>query len=228
MNQPNIPKPIIGKDAFIAFSKTSRPNTAPSDQEVSSEAEQIRKQWPTPTELSMLVAAIWREASANDFKRRDCLRKALQLWIECAEHLDYEANRIARIHSLERAAERLDAKIKRPKSFPTNYKAFLKLVVVGKTEAEKLPKLKRFLASLVAVERNTNSSDRFQSGYKLQEVKPGDPRVLEHLKHFQENPISEWDWFQLAHYYNDWQAKESKRQRTSRAQKAANARHGKP
>lgn len=192
-----------------------------AQERLAQEKANLLKTLPEALELAGLAATLTGQHRINAESAKDLARQALVLFEACREHLDTETKR--RAFANVARDERLDqyAGIPKPKKFPASFKEFLRIIVGGKTETDRVGMFRDYLRDNIWMCKSYRATDGNLENIPETTL----DEVNDSLARFREKPIEVMDWLHVAESFQRWRANRAARTRTKRAKTAAKARH---
>lgn len=229
-NQSTRPSPAIPPPAIAPQSVqwTGGVSTWRSEEELHSTVAQERlaqekanllKTLPESLELAGLAATLAGQQRIDTESAKGLARQALVLFEACREHLDTEAKR--RAFANVARGERLDqyAGILKPKKFPASFKEFLRIIVRGKTETDRVKMFRDYLRDSIRMGKSFRTSDRNLANIPKTTLEEWNAS----LDHYRKKGFELMDWLHVAESFQRWRENRAAHTRTERAKTAANA-----
>lgn len=208
--------------AFEGQEGLNRQPTAPSPQEerLVRIRARIKGELPTVSELAALTASIERGKPLTVVGTGEAARSALFLWDVCRQHLESEiaTRTTAELKNAKDTEE--EAEIPRPEEFPASFADFERLIVPGKTEADRRETYRAFL--LVHLPQAKRREHGVSEGHVAEATK--DEVDAEITRNASES-FGETFWFHRARQFLDWKEKNGLKTRSSKAAKGGRKKH---
>ena len=166
----------------------------PDPAKVEIEKVEIRKALPSALELAQLASSM--APASNTVNHRAMAEEALKLWQACDDELEIQARSLARLALQTREGERVESEILSRISFPAELDEVLRFFDAGRSEGDRLAKLRKFL-------RDSNDPD-----FVMGDLRKG---------------VTQSTFVWLHREFKKWMAADRKRTNTERAKKAAKA-----
>lgn len=192
----------------------------PEQERLVQERVKVSGTLPSALELAGLAASLARGQVRDRDDAREIARQALVLFEACHDHLGKEVAFRAGFNIRKEDELAWLGKIPSPKVFPTTLDAFLRLIVGGKTETDRVALYRDYLRHVLRVHKYCSQPDK---GFDqipettLEEVNTA-------LARDRREGFNEHWYYQAAGQFLKWREKNRKQLRVEKAKKAAKAR----